>query len=357
MKRILLFCILIITFYPLYADGSEKRLGIAPIAAPYYTPDTGWAIGAYIVTYLKPEESSAFIKPDELTLYIAYTEKKQATLGLIPNIFFGNGALKISGKGELNKYPTAFWGIGPDTDNDNKEIYTPVESWGDIALLIHVWRSLYVGPLAHFRISSIDETEDNGIIESGDIPGSDGTREIGAGISFQYDTRNNVFYPVKGMFIEGKAFFNREEFTSEYSFSRFELDARWFAGISGEHVIAFQLKAESTAGDVPIQSLCGIGGNEIMRGYLSDRYLDMSSIAVQAEYRSPVVWRLAGVIFAAAGEVQENPADYNKSDIHYAGGGGLRFILDRSQHISARVDCGVNEKGTANIYFLAKEAF
>lgn len=344
----------------LYAENTDnikQRWGIAPIAAPYYTPDTGWAIGAYLVTTLKPDEASSFTTPDELSLYIAYTQKKQATLGLIPNIFLGNGAVKLSGKGELNKYPTAFWGIGPDTDKDDREIYTPVESWGDILLLVRAYGALYIGPLVHFRFSDIDDIEDDGIIDSGEIRGGDGTREIGTGISFQYDTRDNLFYPVSGWFIEGRSSFNREELNSEYSFTRFELDARWFAGIYGEHVIAMQVEAKAAAGDIPLQSYCGIGGNEIMRGYLKDRYLDRTSLAAQAEYRFPLIWRIAGVIFGAAGEVQDNPGDYNTDDIHYSGGGGLRLILDRAQHIAARVDCGVNDDGTPNFYFLVKEAF
>lgn len=357
MRWIFPLLIITVSISVLYADEAERRWGIAPIAAPYYTPDTGWGIGAYVVTYLRPEGTSSFTTPDELSLYIAYTEKRQATLGLMPNIFFGNGALKLSGKGELNKYPTAFWGTGPDTDEDNREIYTPVEVWGDIAILVRTGRSFYVGPLVHLRFSRIDDTEDGGIIESGNIRGDDGTREIGAGFSFQYDTRNNIFYPVSGVFIEGKSSFNRREISSEYSFCRFELDARWFAGITGEHVIAFQIKSEAATGDVPLQSLCGIGGNEIMRGYMSDRYLDKTSLAMQCEYRFPVVWRFAGVIFASAGEVQGEFADYNTDDIHYAGGAGLRLILDRAQHIAARADCGVNEDGSLNFYLLAREAF
>lgn len=360
MKNIFLTGIFLLLTCFSYAEDtkiSERRWGIAPIAAPYYTPDTGLAIGAYIVTYLKPEDSSTFTTPDELSFYAAYTEKKQVSLGLIPNIFFGGGALKLSGKGELNKYPTAFWGTGPDTDDDAKEVYTPVEAWGDLSLLFRLRGGLYIGPLFHFRNSSIEDTEDNGIVESGVIPGSDGTREIGGGFSLQYDSRNSVFYPVRGFFIEGKSSLQREEFSSEYNFSRFEIDARWFAGITGDHVIALQVKAEGAAGDVPLQSLCGIGGNELMRGYLRDRYVDKTSTAAQAEYRFPIAWRFAGVFFASAGEVQKKPADYNTADIHYAGGAGLRFILDRSQHITARADCGINEDGTINIYFLAKEAF
>ncbi len=357
IRFIFLMLAVCIALGPLYADDAVSRWGIAPIAAPYYTPDTGWGLGAYIVTYINPPAGSSFSTPDELSFYAAYTEKNQATFGLIPNIFFNDGLVKLSGKGEINRYPTAFWGIGPHTERDAEEIYTPVEVWDDLALLLRTWGSFYIGPMIHVRFSRIEDIEPGGIIDSNAIPGSDGTREIGPGVSFQYDSRNSIFYPTDGVYIEGKSSFNRRELSSEYNFSRYELDARWFAGITGEHVIAFQVKARMATGEVPLQSLCGIGGNEIMRGYMKDRYLDKTSLSGQVEYRFPIAWRFSGVIFAAAGEVQEKPADYSPDDIHYTGGAGLRLIIDRAQHISARADCGVDENGTLNYYLLAKEAF
>lgn len=358
MKRLLYLLLLVCIFMiPLKRGYAERSWGMAPIAAPYFTPDTGWGLGAYIVTYINPSAESSFSTPDELSIYTAYTEKNQATFGFIPNIFFSDGAVKLSGKGEVNRYPTAFWGIGPHTDKGVEETYTPVEVWWDLACLLRVYRSLYIGPMIHVRFSRIEDVEPGGIIDSNAIPGSDGTREIGPGLSFQYDTRNSIFYPTDGIYFEGKSSFNRKELSGEYNFNRYELDARWFAGITGDHVLAFQVKAKMATGEVPLQSLCGIGGNDIMRGYLKDRYLDKTGIAGQVEYRFPVVWRFSGVIFAAAGEVQEKPADYNTADIHYTGGAGLRLIIDRAQHISARADCGMDEDGTLNYYLLAKEAF
>ena len=80
MKKTFLTGIFLLLTCFSYAEDtkiSERRWGIAPIAAPYYTPDTGLAIGAYIVTYLKPEDTSTFTTPDELSFYAAYTEQKE----------------------------------------------------------------------------------------------------------------------------------------------------------------------------------------------------------------------------------------------------------------------------------------
>lgn len=340
---------------PAYA-GDETGWGIAPIAAPYYTPDTKWGIGAYIVTYYKPPEGASFTKPDEYTFYAAYTQLEQITFGFLPEVYLGSGLFKISCKSEYNKYPSSFWGIGPETPDASKEDYTPVEYWGDLAFLVNLG-PLYIGPLYHIRSCSITETDERGIIDSGAVTGGDGSFESGAGISFQIDTRDSLFYPKSGFFITGKSSYQSGKLGSDETFGRHEYGARFFLGITGDHVLAFHFKAKIAHGDVPLRSLCGIGGNEIMRGYLDNRYLDMTALAVQAEYRFPVAWRIGWVVNAAAGEVQPSLKDYNTGDLHYAAGTGLRLIIDKSEHISGRIDLGFDEEGTLSVYVLAKEAF
>ncbi len=200
------------------------------------------------------------------------------------------------------------------------------------------------------------ETEDGGALESGSITGGDGTLENGFGFMLQADTRDSTFYPKDGLFAEGLFLAHREEYGSRNSFYKAELDFRLFAGIYKRHVLAFQLKAESAWGDVPFQSLASLGGSEIMRGMLSDRYMDKTSLAMQVEYRLPFYERFGGVFFAAAGQVQDDFSDYTFADIKPSGGMGLRYYLGSQKNIAVRLDAGFASEGV-NIYFLVKEAF
>ncbi|HPS58484.1 MAG TPA: BamA/TamA family outer membrane protein [Spirochaetota bacterium] len=336
-------------------DGSGWN--VAPIAAPYYTPDTKWAIGAYIVPYYKPPADSPFTKSDEYTFYVAYTQLKQIAFGFLPEAYFADGKIKLSGKIEACRYPTLFWGLGPDTPDKAKEQYTQVGWWGDLAVMFRAGDIVYIGPLYHYRNNTEKDYESGGIIDSGDIPGINHYIESGLGFALQIDTRDSIFYPKRGMFINERSSFQHKAFVSDNKFGRHEFDARMFYGITGDHVIAFQFKAKITQGDVPLESLSGIGGDELMRGYLENRYIDKTSIAAQAEYRFPVIWRFAGTAFAGAGEVQPSMMDYNTGDLHFAAGAGLRLIIDRQEHIAARLDLGFDENGSLSIYFLVKEAF
>ena len=340
----------------LYAGG-DSGWGIAPVAAPYYTPDTKWAVGAYIVPFYKPPADSAFTKTDEYTFYIAYTELKQIAFGFLPEAFFADGKFKLSGKIEACRYPTRFWGLGPDTRDSAEEQYTQVGWWGDIAVMIRIGGVLYGGPLYHYRNNTEKDYESGGIIDSGSIPGINHYIESGPGFAFQVDTRNSIFFPTQGFCLTGKSSFQHKAFGSDYNFGRHEYDIRYFFGISGDHVMAFQFRFKMAHGEVPLETLSGIGGDDLMRGYIENRYLDKSSLAAQAEYRFPLVWRFAGTIFAGAGEVQPSLKRYNPSDLHPAAGAGLRLIIDRNEHITARVDFGWNDTGSMSIYFLVKEAF
>ncbi len=338
-------------------DDENDKWNIVPIIAPYYTPDTGVGLGAYIVTSYKNEINGDFDTPDEFTFYTQCTQKKQFTLGLENEIFLGGGKFKLSGSGEFNKDLSSFWGIGPDTAAKAEENYRSKDLWCDLAFQYCFIDGLYIGPALHMMHSVVKYKKKNGLLRESDIPGKNGLNEVGAGLSVQFDTRNSIFYPTEGIYLKARSIFQRDEVLSEFSYSKHTLDGSYYYGITGDHVLALQVTSGYTFGTVPLQSLCGIGGDMMMRGLLENRYIDKSSIAVQAEYRFPLVWRIAGVLFAGTGEVQNSLPEYNIGDLHYTGGGGLRFILDTDEHINARLDVGYNDNGDLNIYILAKEAF
>jgi outer membrane protein assembly factor BamA len=272
-------------------------------------------------------------------------------------MYFSNGEYKLSAMLEASSYPTVFWGTGADTPDSNEEEYTPRALWTSTGFMVRILPDFYAGPLLRLQHIRVEKTEEGGLMDRGAVRGSDGTDIVGTGVTIQIDKRDSVFYPKKGYYLSLKGAVNRSEIGSEYDFLWSMTDFRKFIGIHGDHVLAFQTIAELSWGDVPIQSMGGLGGNMMMRGMLQNRYLDKCSLEAQAEYRFPIYWRFGGVAFAGAGEVQPALTDFNLKDIHTTWGGGLRFIVDREQHISLRLDMGVDDQGNVNAYFLVKEAF
>jgi len=79
-------------------------------------------------------------------------------------------------------------------------------------------------------------------------------------------------------------------------------------------------------------------------------------LATQAEYRVELPWRLGLVGFGGVGGVERYWGDLRVKDLLPAGGVGLRFNLDKKNHINYRVDWGYGRAG-GSLSISVTEAF
>ncbi|HEY6901132.1 MAG TPA: hypothetical protein VI233_10835, partial [Puia sp.] len=67
-------------------------------------------------------------------------------------------------------------------------------------------------------------------------------------------------------------------------------------------------------------------------------------------------WRLGVVAFASTGEVAPTPGRFDLGGLHYAYGGGIRFMLSKEERLNLRIDYGLGEHSNAFTVQL-REAF
>jgi hypothetical protein len=67
--------------------------------------------------------------------------------------------------------------------------------------------------------------------------------------------------------------------------------------------------------------------------------------ATQAEYRLELRKRLGLVAFGGVGGVGRRWSDFRSDQLLPAGGAGLRFTLDKKNHINYRVDLAFGREG------------
>ncbi len=338
------------------ASQNKKKWGIAPVGIPYYTPDTSFGAGVQIIYYYNTDPLDSLRKTDEISIYGTYTLLMQFAAGVTANLFLRE-KIKITGIIECSKYPGYFWGVGPDTKDEAKEKYTPVSFVTKESILYNVLKNLYIGPTVTFFYSKITEKENDGLLALDYIPGSRKARSVGAGLNINWDSTDSSFYPRRGLFIDIKENFFLKTLGSSYNYSKLEFDLRYFIQIHNDHVIGFQCLSQLSQGTVPLHNLSELGGYTIMRGYLRGRYRDKNYAALQTEYRYPLFWRMGGTLFGSIGTVASGLEKFNSKYIKKAAGAGLRLNIDKTQHINARLDAGINEKSVVNLYFLVKEAF
>ncbi|MBW2297603.1 MAG: hypothetical protein JRF32_08350, partial [Deltaproteobacteria bacterium] len=79
-------------------------------------------------------------------------------------------------------------------------------------------------------------------------------------------------------------------------------------------------------------------------------------VTIRAEYRFPIKGRWGGAVFGAVGDAFPDATTLEEIDPKIAGGGGLRFALNKKEKINVRLDIGVSRYGVFP-YIMLQEAF
>jgi outer membrane protein assembly factor BamA len=258
------------------------------------------------------------------------------------------------------------YGIGAASGREG--VFVPLNVDGRLALgefLYRLRKSIYVGARGQYRNATLGLNQDR--LDSSDITAEppdqfagvvDQIREqflhqttVSLGPRFQWDTRDNVFYPKRGFLTEVASDFFSTGLGSKWSYQYYRASFNKYTAISANQVIAFRGMGCAAAGDhVPIYDLCLFGAMNDLRGYTAGRYQDRRMFATQAEYRLmlPVqgfLGRFGVVAFGGVGAVGDKFTNIGSEDLLPAGGAGVRFRLLKKYPINFRVDYGFGKDG------------
>ena len=92
------------------------------------------------------------------------------------------------------------------------------------------------------------------------------------------------------------------------------------------------------------------------RGYFEGKYRDKNAALLQAEYRSPFLWRFGLVAFGGYGAAFDSYSTFKAQYLRFNYGAGLRLQLDQKQKINIRIDYGRGYQ-SSGFYFTIGEAF
>jgi outer membrane protein assembly factor BamA len=272
-----------------------------------------------------------------------------------PSLWMFGDRLNLGGTVFASYFEYPYYGIGNDAPADQLESYTALRAGARVELAARVWQALFAGPLYDFRQEDVTDVDEGGMLDAGAV-GSEGGRLSGIGGIVRWDSRDNSFAPRRGGVVSLSPRLYRRGLGSDLDFGRVLLDASWFVQLAGEHVLAVDGRADFRTGDAPFDHLSMAGGSRLLRGMIEGRYRDNHFIGGQVEYRFPLFWRFGGVAFGGAGRVAHRARDFDLTDWHWAGGGGLRFAVNRDERINLRFDTGVTAEGW-NVYLAIGEAF
>jgi outer membrane protein assembly factor BamA len=177
----------------------------------------------------------------------------------------------------------------------------------------------------------------------------------GLGPILSYDSRNSVFAPTAGFFVEFESLLHHTSLGSHKKYSLFELKANHYREIGRNQVLALRIATKVGTGDVPFNDQALMVGTDL-RGYSSGKYRGDQKYTAQAEYRWAFHRKLGLVAFAGFGYVTDGLSQIRIEDTLPSLGVGIRYLAIPGMGITVGIDAAAGKDETA-FYFRILEAF
>jgi hypothetical protein len=154
------------------------------------------------------------------------------------------------------------------------------------------------------------------------------------GMVIEYEGRDNVFTPDKGLRLQGSMSFSNNAFGSDYNYSRLDVYGYYYFPLRKNLIGGVRTEVQQVYGDVPFYLRPYIS----LRGLPIARYQgDIASVA-ETEVRWDVVRRWSAVFFAGSGKAFDSWSEFSAASWHSSGGAGVRYLAARKYKLRMGMD-------------------
>ncbi|MFZ4544743.1 MAG: BamA/TamA family outer membrane protein [Saprospiraceae bacterium] len=323
-----------------------------------FAPETSFEFGIGSSLLFHAKNNNKLNRLSEITAFGFITLRSQYGIWLDNAVYTHRDRWLLLGRMRFQRFPLFYYGIGPDAPADD-----PVVVDGNYTLLrqrvLHQIKGNWFAGVQG-DLQQIGQVKFGGERPSRPLPeGSGGSKNIGMGPSFVYDTRPNMLNTRAGWFSELSWLHYNKALGSDYTFDVFSVDFRRYHQLNTRSVLAWQVSGNAVRGNAPFNMLNLMGNEMLMRGYYTGRFRDKHYYAAQAEYRwlpFPFSKRLGGAAFLSAGAVSPTFAQLSSQQIKLTAGAGLRYLIFPKKDIFLRLDAGFTREGVS-FYIFTGEAF
>ncbi len=326
--------------------ANEKRgsLVIAPI--PISSPAFGSGlllITAYVFKFDKEDQASP---PSWVGLAGAFTNNGSRGLAAGARLYLKENKYQTTFAVMKGRANLDFFGIGRVPGR--APVSVPLSIDGSIyfgELLRNVGKNVFIGPRYQFRrlAAGLDGPRPPGGFE---IPEIDlNSNSAALGFHVQRDRRDSTFYPRKGSLFDFTGDFFDQVWGSRREYQTYKIAYNGFRQLAPRQVLAYRSMVCLANGSVPFYDLCLFGFNSDLRGYTTGEFQNRRMFASQAEYRIELPKRFGLVAFGGVGGTAQRWSEFRSDQLLPAAGAGLRFTLDKKNHINYRIDVAFGREG------------
>ena len=332
---------------------SENKLVVFPL--PFYLPETSLGFGGAGAYTFRWEGQAKNANPSQVQFVATYTLENQILLYAPFKLYFGENKYFFFGEAGYYKYFYRYFGIGARTTNRLEETYKVNFPRVTANITRQVLNNWFIGPSFWYDDFNMKEFETEGELIKG-INGTEGGVVFGGGLRLIHDTRDNLFYPTTGVYGDVAWLIHDEAFGSSYNFQTLDINISKYFPISTKQVLAANFVYRETGSQAPFYHLAQHGGPKNGRGYIQGRYRDRSMFTINLEWRQKIKGRFGAVFFANYGGVSQSFDSFELNTLKPAFGLGLRYELDKINHLNVRLDYGIGN-GSSEFYITVGEAF
>jgi outer membrane protein assembly factor BamA len=384
-KRVVLFLILAgrlqaqQTQNPDSVLATEKNVMLTPFLAPGYTPEMGLllSLGA-LVSFrtspaLKAGAISELVQRSTITFNGSYSTSQALNLNGDLSSFWMGDRLRIYVKFAYKDMPDNYWGVGYEAGQapevDSLTGYQR-DSWLlQPKVVYRISSRIFVGGMLDLNSTTASDVgitmeNDPYFQEFGEV-----NQNTGAGLVFQFDTRDVAANAWTGMYLNVQSVWYAEWLSGDNAYQVYDIDYRQYKQLSRPGItLAWTGRTRLSYGDVPWAELSMVGSSTDLRGYRQGRYRNKAMLYGIVEYRHQFLnekrkggmSRHGYVGWVGVGSVGENFKGLND----WLPNLGVGYRFEVQPRMSVRADLGFGkeflssgDKFVPSVYFSFTEAF
>ena len=350
---------------------AHKNIWWSVLGGPSYTPEASFGVGGAVLASFRMNKQDTISQRSFLPAGLNLSINGTIVVAGAGTFFFNENRFRIYMNYGYRNEPSHYYGKGFEKAENLER--------GDSTTRFHrsyfqlyprfVWEvrpHFYLGGLFDLNYTKVSDV--NPVMEEDPYFQQFKRKYFNVGIGglIQYDTRDDVATPTRGMLLGANFKLFGKYWGGAYNYEIIELEYRQFKNIfRPRSTLAWIAKSQIGLGDIPFTELPTFGSPFDLRGYYMGKYRDKSMaygiveyrhmFGSPAKYKSGNFWAKCGfVAWVGTGTIGETPFDWNKWKLNF--GAGLRFQMQPGKNF--RLDVG-KEPGQPGmqVYMNMTEAF
>lgn len=350
---------------------AHKNIWWSVLGGPSYTPEASFGVGGAVLASFRMNKQDTISQRSFLPVGLNLSINGTIVVAGAGTFFFNENRFRIYMNYGYRNEPSHYYGKGFEKAENLER--------GDSTTRFHrsyfqlyprfVWEvrpHFYLGGLFDLNYTKVSDV--NPVMEEDPYFQQFKRKYFNVGIGglIQYDTRDDVATPTRGMLLGANFKLFGKYWGGAYNYEIIELEYRQFKNVfRPRSTLAWIAKSQIGLGDIPFTELPTFGSPFDLRGYYMGKYRDKSMaygiveyrhmFGSPAKYKSGNFWAKCGfVAWVGTGTIGETPFDWNKWKLNF--GVGLRFQMQPGKNF--RLDIG-KEPGQPGmqVYMNMTEAF